>query len=265
MLRNSDASVNVKTEDVFFFLSTMDEEGSINKEKNWGFRRSTIARREFLEAVGTVLNTPPAPRRGARQSRGRGRGRGRGKHVNEAGVISAAPKRGRGGRRRAAESVFAPAEEKSNEDETCGVTDGPQFVVAELKSGEETVSDRAEDSDDLSLQEIRNRAISRRLEELGHKDNVKDTEYATGDIQLVEQENENMLDGTDVSTNKQCALSSSARGDSENDIWNDIESQTAAKRAKLDAAEQMNTDNSEEVSEKTDVLCCICQQTMKDR
>lgn len=248
----------------------MDEDGSINKEKTWGFRRSTIARREFLEAVGTVLNSPPAPLCGARQSRGRGRGRGRGKHVNEAGAISAAPKRGRGGRRCASESLLAPAEEKSNENEACGVTDGPQLVVAELKSGEKSVSeetrlDRAEDSDDLSLQEIRKRAISRRLEELRHEDDVKDEEYAAGDIQLVEQEDVNMLDGTDVSSNKQIALSSSARGGSENYIWEGIGGQTAAKRAKLDSAEEERIDNSKAASEKTDVLCCICQQKMKDR
>ncbi|KAI7793390.1 putative death-inducer obliterator 1-like [Triplophysa rosa] len=226
----------------------MDEEGSIYKEKTWGFRRSTIARREFLEAVGTMLNSPPSPHHGTRQSRGRGRGRGRGKHVTEAGVISAAPKQGRGGRRRAPHSVLAPSEEKSNEDEARGVTDGPQCVVAELKSGEksisgETVSDRAEDSDDLSLQEIRKRAISRRLEELGHEDNGKDTECATGGIQLGRQDDVNMLYGTDFG------------------------GQTAAKRAKIDCAEEDCTDNSEEAREKIDgdVLCCICQQTMKNR
>ncbi|KAA0706726.1 Death-inducer obliterator 1 [Triplophysa tibetana] len=226
----------------------MDEEGPICKEKSWRFRRSTIARREFLEAVGTMLNSPPSPHRDTRQSRGRGRGRGRGKHVSEAGVISAATKRGRGGRRRAPHSVIAPSEEKSNEDEACGVTEGPQCVVAELKSGEKslsggTVSDRAEDSDDLSLQEIRKRAISRRLEELVHEDNVKDTECAARGIQQWEQDDLNMIHCTD------------------------FEGQTAAKREKIDCAEEDRTENSEEAREKIDgnVLCCICQQTMKNR
>lgn len=241
---NSRCSTSLKMFCLCFF-STMDEEGSVSKEKTWGFRRSTIARREFLEAVGTMLNSPPSPLRGARQSRGRGRGRGRGKCVTEAGVISAAPKRGRGGRRRVPESMLAPAEEKSNEDEACGVTHGPQFVVAQLESGEkfiseETVSDRAEDSDDLSLQEIRKRAISRRLEDLRHEDNVKDTECAAEGVKLVEQEDVNMLDDTD------------------------FKCQTAAKRAKT---EEESTDNSEEASEKIDgdVLCSICQQTLKNR
>lgn len=235
---------------MFFSISLvkMDEEGSICKEKTWRFRRSTIARREFLEAVGTMLNSPPSPHRDTRQSRGRGRGRGRGKHVTEAGVIPAFSKRGRGGRRRAPHSVLAPSEEKLNEDEACGVTEGPQCVVAELKSGEkslsgETVSDRAEDSDDLSLQEIRKRAISRRLEALGHEDNVKDTECAARGIQLWEQDDVNMLYGTD------------------------FEGQTAAKRAKINCAEEDGTNNSEEAREKIDgvVLCCLCQRTMKDR
>ncbi|XP_056588534.1 death-inducer obliterator 1 isoform X2 [Triplophysa dalaica] len=230
----------------------MDEEGSICKEKTWRFRRSTIARREFLEAVGTMLNSPPSPHRDTRQSRGRGRGRGRGhgrgKHVTEAGVIPASSKRGRGGRRRAPHSVLAPSEEKLNEDKARGVTEGPQCVEADRNSGEkslsgETVSDRAEDSDDLSLQEIRKRAISRRLEELGHEDNVKDTECAARGIQLWEQDDVNMLYGTD------------------------FEGQTAAKRAKIDCAEEDSTNNSEEAREKIDgvVLCCICQQTMKNR
>lgn len=237
---NSRCSTSLKMFCLCFF-STMDEEGSVSKEKTWGFRRSTIARREFLEAVGTMLNSPPSPLPGARQSRGRGRG----KRVTEAGVISAAPKRGCGGRRRAPESMLAPAEEKSNEDEACGVTDGPQCDVAQLESGEkfiseETVSDRAEDSDDLSLQEIRKRAISRRLEDLRQEDNVKDTECAAEGVKLVEQEDVNMLDDTD------------------------FKCQTAAKRAKT---EEESTDNSEEASEKIDgdVLCSICQQTLKNR
>ncbi|XP_039527267.1 death-inducer obliterator 1 isoform X1 [Pimephales promelas] len=139
------------------------EDGSSAEAKTWGFRRSTIARREFMEAVASSDSSPPAPRsRGRPRGRGRGRGRGRAKRASEAGGSAPACKRGRGVRGRA---LTHTADEEEDEE-------GLRGVPAELNPDEERVSagvssDRAEDSDDLNLQEIRKRAVARRMQEQG--------------------------------------------------------------------------------------------------
>ncbi|XP_077073841.1 uncharacterized protein LOC143724572 isoform X2 [Siphateles boraxobius] len=133
------------------------EDGSSTEAKTWGFRRSTIARREFLEAVGSSDSSPPAPRpRGRARGRGRVRGRGRGKRAAEAGGSAIACKRGRGGRGRV---LTHTGEEKER---LRGV---PVELKLDVSAG--VLSDRAEDSDDLNLQEIRKRAVARRVQERG--------------------------------------------------------------------------------------------------
>uniref|UniRef100_A0A3B1IKN5 Death-inducer obliterator 1-like n=1 Tax=Astyanax mexicanus TaxID=7994 RepID=A0A3B1IKN5_ASTMX len=158
--------------------------------KRWGFRRSTIARREFMEEVGNLDSTPvSAPRRGARQARGRGRGRGRGKEAGEARPDSPAPKRGRGrgGRKSAPANLsFVPLAAPPDAPTTTNFG-GSSFVglgttqqktansAANLRSSiqlqavsdieassEAAVSDQTEDSDDLTLRELQERARNRR-------------------------------------------------------------------------------------------------------
>lgn len=242
----------------------MDEESSLSKERTWGFRRSTIARREFLEAVGTVISVPPTSRGGARQSRGRGRGRGRGRTKQDigAGVVSAAHKRSSRGRKSAL-SVLVHSNEKSDKDEDeeeCR-TDGQLYVATEMISiSEGRVSDRAEDSDDLTLTEIRKRAMSRQLEQLKHEDSdvVKDVEEYYAEGTQVECKEVNMLD---VSTNVGTIFSSPARGESGSSVT------VTAETAKKESAEEESADNCEEDCEKIDgnFLCCICQQTHTNR
>ncbi|XP_065142503.1 death-inducer obliterator 1 isoform X2 [Paramisgurnus dabryanus] len=242
----------------------MDEESSLSKEKTWGFRRSTIARREFLEAVGTVISVPPATRGGGRQSRGRGRARGRGRTKQDigAGVVSASHKRSNRGRKSAL-SVLVHSDEKSDKDEEQCRTDGQLCVATELISiSEGRVSDRAEDSDDLTLTEIRKRAMSRQLEQLKCEDSdfVKDVEeYNAEGTQLQVECNEvNMLD---VSTDLGTIFSSPARGETESFVT------VFAETAKKESAEEASADNCEEDCEKMDgnVFCCICQQTHTNR
>ncbi|XP_073731011.1 death-inducer obliterator 1 isoform X2 [Misgurnus anguillicaudatus] len=242
----------------------MDEESSLNKEKTWGFRRSTIARREFLEAVGTVISVPPPSRGGARQSRGRGRARGRGRTKQDigAGVVSASHKRSNRGRKSAL-SMLVHSDEKSDNDEEQCRTDGQLCVATELISiSEGRVSDRAEDSDDLTLTEIRKRAMSRQLEQLKceDSDDVKDVEeYNAEETQLqVECKEVNMLD---VSTNLGTIFSSPARGETESSVT------IIAETVKKESAEEASADNCEKDCEKIDgsVMCCICQQTHTNR
>ncbi|XP_056117277.1 death-inducer obliterator 1 [Rhinichthys klamathensis goyatoka] len=180
------------------------EDGSSAEAKTWGFRRSTIARREFLEAVGSSDNSPPAPRaRGRARGRGRVRGRGRGKRAAEAGGSAIACKRGRGGRGRA---LTHTGDEEEDEQ-------GLRGVLAELKPDEERVSagvssDRAEDSDDLNLQEIRKRVVARRMQEQGDEGDV-----GVGTPILMGQEDGSGTDVTGVLTSG-AGLVCSSDGDS---------------------------------------------------
>lgn len=124
------------------------QETDAHKEatKTWGFRRSTIARREFIEEVGNLDLITLTPRRNMRQPRGRGRGRG--KQPGE--TMTNATKRARGGRQRAVQ------------------TDGAshRLCLSQKTTSDIEASDQAEDSDELTLRELQERARKRqRLEE----------------------------------------------------------------------------------------------------
>ncbi|KAI2643884.1 Death-inducer obliterator 1 [Labeo rohita] len=263
----------------------MDVEGSgaTATAKTWGFRRSTIARREFIEAVGSADSSPPVQRRRGRPPRGRGRGRGRGKRADESPVISVASRRGRGrgGRGHAPVPALAPADDKpSSEIEARADAERGCRVAAELKSGEESVSegvasDRAEDSDDLNLQEIRKRAVARRLQELKHEDNggAKGTEDIDIGMRLLMKQEVNVFDETDVTSKGGMACSSTARGAGGNSVAAAGAHKTAggrrAKRARKDyefGEDEHQDEEQEEFSENSeedtnhDAVCCTCQQ-----
>lgn len=118
--------------------------------KTWGFRRSTIARREFIEEIGNLDLITLTPRRSMRQPRGRGRGRG--KQPGE--IATNATKRARGGRR---------AVQTKQEPESDGAS---HRLCFSQKTSDIEASDQAEDSDELTLRELQERARKRqRLEE----------------------------------------------------------------------------------------------------
>lgn len=133
----------------------MDEPSPSETTRTWGFRRSTIARREFIEEIGNLDLITLTPRRATRQSRGRGRGRarGRGKQPNEA--TSDAPKRTRGARR----AVRAPLDPDPGPDDF--ITAPGQTCLPE----DVETSDQAEDSDELTLKQLQERARKRRKSE----------------------------------------------------------------------------------------------------
>ncbi|XP_053338304.1 death-inducer obliterator 1 [Clarias gariepinus] len=132
----------------------MDDPSSKETTKTWGFRRSTIARREFIEEIGNLDLVTLTPRRNARQGpRGRGRGRGRGKQASETTLNPT--KRARGGRK-AVRASLKPE---------------PDLEVLQTTSHPpKTASDtEASDSDDLTLRELQERARKRQKSEEGSK------------------------------------------------------------------------------------------------
>ncbi|XP_059384608.1 death-inducer obliterator 1 [Carassius carassius] len=207
----------------------MDEEGSsaATVTKSWGFRRSTIARREFRQAVGSVDSSPPVQRRRGRPPRGRGRG-GRGRLP-----------------------VLTPTGDRSSIENEAGET-----VPCEECISEGVPSDRAEDSDDLNLQEIRKRAVARKMQELKHDGDAaaKGPEDLDVGLRLL-LESEDTLGGGEV-------CSSTATGP---DGTSGAQDTTAGGRAQEELQEF--SENSEEDTERKnpDAVCCTCQQGHSNR
>ncbi len=197
-------------------VSQMDEEGSsaVAVTRSWGFRRSTIARREFMEAVVSVESSPPVQSRKSRPPRGRGR-RGRGR-------------------------VLAPTEDRSS-----GESEARETVPCE----ERILSDRAEDSDELNLQEIRKRAVARKLHQLKHDDDAgaKVTEDLDAGLRLPVEREEHVTEITSGG-GKVC---SSTDTDTEH---RDEEQEEFAENSQEDT-ERMNPD----------AVCCTCQQGHSNR
>ncbi|XP_051956364.1 death-inducer obliterator 1 isoform X2 [Xyrauchen texanus] len=225
------------------------EEASKETAKTWGFRRSTIARREFLEAVGSVDSiTPPAP---SHSAQGRVRGRGRGKQT-------AAYKRGCGGRGHELAPVLTPTVEKfSTEDKAMEATNVLQGVVAELKLGEESLSEGS-GSDQAKASE-------------GH-DGVNSEDTDVGTRLLLEQDHVNVLGTTDDTSGG--TMFSSTAGQAGGDSVAVTGAQKAvgggrsAERVKADgefAEEKRETEEEESKRMDQDAVCCICQQTRNNR
>lgn len=223
MIISDDAVCNLNTrlvvvDQVMCVSSQMDEEGSSAAAgtRSWGFRRSTIARREFMEAVVSVDSSPPVQRRRGRPPRGRG----------------SRAKRGRGGRGRV--PALAPAEHRSSSE----------------REARETVpcpSDRAEDSDELNLQEIRKRAVARKLHELKRDDDAEDI-----DVGLLVEREESVSEITSGG-GKVCS-------DTEAGV-------TAAEEEHRDEEQEELAENIQEDAERMnpDAVCCTCQQGHSNR
>ncbi len=209
----------VVVDQVMCVSSQMDEDGSSAAAgtRSWGFRRSTIARREFMEAMVSVDSSPPVQRRRGRPPRGRG---------SRAPVAS---KRGRGGRGRV--PALAPAEHRSSSE-------------SEARETVPCPSDRAEDSDELNLQEIRKRAVARKLHELKRDDDAED-------IDVVERE-ESVSEITSGG-GKVCSDTDTGVTEAEEE-HRDEEQEELAENIQEDT-ERMNPD----------AVCCTCQQGHSNR
>ncbi|KAL7864517.1 hypothetical protein AOLI_G00159370 [Acnodon oligacanthus] len=254
--------------------------------KRWGFRRSTIARREFMEEIGNLdISSVSAPRRGARQARGRGRGRGRGKDTGEMPSASPAPKRGRGGRR-SAPADLAPVSSPK-------LTDG--YTVLELGGGdctdlnttqqtlnssaakaqssvaleavsdveavsEAAASDQAEDSDDLTLRELQERARNRQKLEEASALSVPDQNLNTNSVNK---------DVEEVDVQKTCLqMEKNAVPEGTTPQKASRTSKKDQKRAVREEEEQNEeADKSSHGSEENDpnALYCICRQKHNNR
>lgn len=254
--------------------------------KRWGFRRSTIAKREFMEEIGTLdFECTPAPRRSARQDRGRGRGRGKGKEASVAPAASPAPRR-RGGRRSAPEPPPAPAEVLNNSSDPGG-GDGGCLHVLQQKPGnsanpssnmapgatsdievvsEAAASDQAEDSDDLTLRELQERARNRKkLEEISASAVVDSEAVHEGAEEKKQLQSE---DSNDVQGTGGVWSSCTTQMDSRRPAVSTKGQKAASVRIEEDSKQkevpnQASHDSSEESD--PDALYCICRQKHNNR
>lgn len=173
-----------------------------------------------MEAVVSVDSSPPVQRRRGRPPRGRG---------SRAPVAS---KRGRGGRGRV--PALTPAEHRSSSE-------------SEARETVPCPSDRAEDSDELNLQEIRKRAVARKLHELKRDDDAEDIDAGL----LVERE-ENVSEDTEITSGggKVCSSTDTGAGGTEEEHRDEQQEEFAE-----NITERMNPD----------AVCCTCQQGHSNR
>lgn len=227
----------------------MDDLSPGQATKTWGFRRSTIARREFIEEIGNLDLVTLAPRRNLRQPKGRGRGRGRGKQPGET-----ASKRARGTRR------AVQAEPEPDPDDL--ITASRQRCLSQEATSGPEASDQAEDSDELTLRELQERARKRQKLEENDKGSVdlnaetvnqKDDEEP---CDLQSEENFSSLfdrmaarSAVKAQSRKSALLEDEDEDDEEEDEQNDVD---------------VSSDSDEEYSDPNAVYC-ICQQKHDNR
>lgn len=177
-----------------------------------------------MQAVGSVDSSPPVQRRRGRPPRGRGRGRG--------------------GRGRL--PALTPAADRSSSENEAGET-----VPCEEFISEGVPSDRAEDSDDLNLQEIRKRAVARKIQELKHEGDAAAQGPADLDAGLGL-----LLQSEDPSGGGEVCSSTATSG---------AQDTTAGGRA-LEELQELS-ENSEEDTERNNphAVCGTCQQGHSNR
>ncbi|XP_060793160.1 death-inducer obliterator 1 isoform X2 [Neoarius graeffei] len=226
----------------------MDDLSPGQATKTWGFRRSTIARREFIEEIGNLDLVTLAPRRNLRQPKGRGRGRGRGKQPGET-----ASKRARGTRR------AVEAEPEPDPDDL--ITASRQRCLSQEATSGPEASDQAEDSDELTLRELQERARKRQKLEENDKGSVDlntETVNQKDDEELCDlQSEENFSSLFDrmaarsavKAQSRKSALLEEEEEDEEEDEQNDVD---------------VSSDSDEEYSDPNAVYC-ICQQKHNNR
>ncbi|XP_062397744.1 death-inducer obliterator 1-like isoform X2 [Sardina pilchardus] len=136
------------------------------RTKTWGFRRTTLARREFLEEVGELLeDAKPVPsRRGGRQPRGRGRA----KQATET-TPTPASKRGRGSRKSLPNASLASVSAETTTEADSEVARLESSDVCEVgpvktvPTENQPLSEGTTDSEEISLKEYAERLKRRKL------------------------------------------------------------------------------------------------------
>lgn len=139
------------------------EESSKERTKTWGFRRTTIARREFLDEVGEFLqeSKPPPPRRGGRQPRGRSRAR-------QAAETKPTSKRAGGSRKNALNASLDSATADTTAEANCEAAclqaseTSESEAVKTAHAEKHSQSDGTTDSEEISLQEYAERLKRRK-------------------------------------------------------------------------------------------------------
>lgn len=144
------------------------EESGKGRAKTWGFRRTTIARREFLNEVGELLQeSKPPPRRGGRQPRGRGRAR-QAAETNPTPTPKPTSKRGRGSRKNAPNASLGSAgtdttTEADSEAVCLRASEASESEAVKAAPTEKnSQSEGTTDSEEISLQEYAERLKRRK-------------------------------------------------------------------------------------------------------
>lgn len=229
----------------------MDDPSARETTKTWGFRRSTIARREFIEEIGNLDLVTLAPRRSTRHSRGRGRGRGRSKQPTE--TTSNAPKRARGDRR----AVQANPEPESDLDELISASRRLK-TVSDIEA-----SEQADDSDELTLRELQERARKRQKSEENSEGSAGTTDLNTETVNEGDDEESRGL--LQLEENVSSLFDRLATGSLViNESW-----ESAVRLEEEEEQEEQNdadesSDGDEEYSDPNAVYC-ICQQKHNNR
>lgn len=228
----------------------MDDPSSREATKTWGFRRSTIARREFIEEIGNLDLVTLAPRRNTRQPRGRGRGRGRGKQPSE--TTLNAPKRARGGGR----AVQANLEPEPESDDL--ITASRRRCLPQKTTSAIETSDQAEDSDELTLRELQERARKRQKSEENSRGSAGTADLNAKTVNKDDEESCGLQSEDDVSSLfDRMATSSVVK----------TQSQKSARGVQLEEERNdtdVSSDSDEEYSDPN-AIYCICQQKHNNR
>ncbi|KAL2103618.1 hypothetical protein ACEWY4_000486 [Coilia grayii] len=242
------------------------EEGSSRgPTKTWGFRRTTIARREFLEEVGELLqdSKPPPDRRTTRQSRGRGAVAGA-RRPAESTPTPTRRGRGRGSRSRKSSPDTPPVASVST-----GSTATADLQASEvsLEDGERNgstethpFSDSTEDSDEMTLKQYAERLKRRKqLEEARASSSSSsmaelETKLKTNGVQREVKENETSTEDEEVAV-RQTGKPGAARAFRFPDT-EDEEGEADVKES-LAGCESEDTD--------PDAVYCLCRQKHNKR
>ncbi|XP_026800791.3 death-inducer obliterator 1 [Pangasianodon hypophthalmus] len=237
-----------------------DDSSSKEATKTWGFRRSTIARREFIEEIGNLDLITLMPRRNTRQPRGRGRGRGRGKQPSE--TTSDAPKRARGGRRAVQPNLEPDPEPQPGSDDL--ITASRELDLPQKTASDTEASDQAEDSDELTLRELQERARKRQKSEENTKGGAG---TADPSAETVNEDDEASRDHLQSDEN---VSSLSDRMTTSSEVI--TESRKSARGVQLEEEEEEEEQNEADESSGGDeeysdpnAIYCICQQKHNNR
>ncbi|KAI5095493.1 death-inducer obliterator 1-like isoform X2 [Silurus meridionalis] len=213
----------------------MDDSSPTEATKRWGFRRSTIARREFIEEIGNLDLVTLTPRRTARQPKGKARGRGRAKQPNE--TIPTPPKRTRAGR--------GAIQVRDVDPESDDIVAAPRQPHEPQKAAFEA-SDQ--DSDELTLRELQERARRRRKSEEIQQESAELNDEGSRENVQADQDVSSLADQSGITGARKSAPGGRHEG-------------------KVDPEGRNDAGESSSIDEYSDpeAIYCICQQKHNNR